>query len=224
MREQVDGDLRRRGLPREKVLALVVRLLDRTLIRIGNEAYAVQNESYGLTTMRPDHVEVGDGCVAFDFVAKGGLEQSVFLEDARLARIVQECSELGGQDLFTYQAAGEVSAVTSSDVNDYLRELVGEGTTAKHFRTWGGTVTAAKALAETGPADSDTAAEKAIIAACDHAADALGNTRAVCRASYVHPAVPDAYRSGDLTELWPRARATKHLDRTERLVQRLLDP
>ncbi len=222
LRERVEGDLRRRGLPREKVLALVVRLLDRTLIRVGNDAYAVENDSYGLTTMLPDHVEVRDACIAFDFTGKSGLEHNVYVEDRRLARIVREVSELGGQDLFSYRAEGAVADVTSTDVNAYLRDTIGEGITAKHFRTWGGTVTAAAALAITRPPASDAQAEKAVLAAFDVAAEVLGNTRAVCRTSYVHPAVPEAYRSGELGALWPRARETRWLNRRERLVQRLL--
>jgi DNA topoisomerase-1 len=223
LRERVDADLRRRNLPREKVLALVVRLLDQTLIRVGNEAYAAENESYGLTTMLPDHVDVEGGCIAFDFTAKGGLARNVYVEDQRLAQVVKACSELGGQDLFTYRGEDGVHDVTSTDVNTYLREVIGQGVTAKHFRTWGGTVSAAAALVITRPAESEAQAEKAVLAAYDVAAEVLGNTRTVCRESYVHPAVPEAYRSGHLAELWPRTRPTRWLDRPERLVQRLLD-
>ena len=224
LRAQVDADLRRRDLPREKVLALVVRLLDRTLIRVGNEAYAAENESYGLTTILPDHVEVRQrSCIVFDFVAKSGLDRNVFLQDERLAKVVHQVSELGGQELFAYQAGGEVFDVTSTDVNAYLRDHAGHGVTAKHFRTWGGTVSAAAALACTRPPTSDAVAEKAILAAFDVAAEVLGNTRTVCRQSYVHPAVPDGFRSGLLGELWTRSRPTARLDRIERTVQRLLD-
>ncbi len=222
LRERVDADLRRRGLPREKVLGLVVRLLDRTLIRVGNDAYAAENESYGLTTMLPDHVEVNGACLAFDFTAKGGLDRTVYVEDARLAKIIHQVSELGGQELFSYQADGAVADVSSTDVNAYLRETIGAGITAKHFRTWGGTVSAAAALALTRPPETDAQADKAVLAAFDVAAEVLGNTRTVCRESYVHPAVPEAFTSGTLAELWPRSRATKHLSRQERLVQRLL--
>lgn len=222
LRERLDADLRRRNLPRQKVLALVVRLLDQTLIRVGNEAYAAENESYGLTTMLPDHVDVDGACIAFDFTAKGGLARNVYVSDTRLAKVVRQVSELGGQDLFTYQTEGAIADVTSTDVNVYLREVVGEGVTAKHFRTWGGTVSAAAALGITRPPESDAQADKAVLAAFDIAAEVLGNTRTVCRESYVHPAIPDAFRSGLLAELWPRSRATRYLDRRERLVQRLL--
>ena len=222
LRERVDADLRRRDLPREKVLALVVRLLDQTLIRVGNEAYAAENESYGLTTMLAEHVEVDGPCIAFDFTAKGGLARNVYVEDTRLAKAVRACSELRGQDLFTYRVHGENVDVTSGDVNEYLREVIGHGVTAKHFRTWGGTVSAAAALVITRPPESDAQADTAVLAAFDVAAEVLGNTRTVCRESYVHPAVPEAFRTGQLAELWPRVRGTRWLDRPERLVQRVL--
>lgn len=223
LRAQVDADLRKRSLPREKVLALVVRLLDKTLIRVGNDAYAVENDSYGLTTMRSEHVDVDGPTVLFDFVAKSGLDRSVFLKDAQLAKVVHQCSELGGQDLFGYEFGGRVVDVTSSDVNAYLREHAGAGVTAKHFRTWGGTVSASGALAMTRVPESDGDADKAVLAAFDVAAEVLGNTRTVCRQSYVHPAVPEAFRSGALADAWHRSRATAQLDRIERTVQRLLD-
>ncbi|CAN5615196.1 DNA topoisomerase IB [soil metagenome] len=223
LRQRLDADLRKRGLPREKVLALVVRLLDRTLIRVGNEAYAAENESYGLTTMLASHVDVNGSCIAFDFTAKGGLARNVYVQDERLAKIVEGCSELHGQDLFTYESGDGIADVTSSDVNAYLREVLGEGVTAKHFRTWGGTVSAAAALAISRPPETEAQADTAVLAAFDVAAEVLGNTRAVCRQSYVHPAVPEAFRSGLLAERWPHARETKHLGRAERLVQRLLE-
>ena len=223
LRRQVDGDLRRRGVPREKVLALVVRLLDRTLIRVGNESYAAANESYGLTTMLVDHVEVDGSAIVFDFVAKGGLARNVWIDDSQLARIVHQVSELGGQELFAYLDEGEILNISSSDVNAYLQRHAGEGITAKHFRTWGGTVSAAGALAITRVPDTDAQADKAVLAAFDVAAEVLGNTRTVCRQSYVHPAVPESFRTGDLAEAWRHSRSTTHLDRIERTVQRALD-
>ena len=222
VRKAVDADLRRRGLPREKVLALVVKLLDETLIRIGNEAYATENDSYGLTTLKPDHVEVVGDVLLFDFTGKSGLEHAVFLEDKQLARIVHQCHELGGQDLFGYQASGEVADVTSSDVNEYLAALAGPGVTAKTFRTWGGTTIAAATLALDRPPDSERQAEQAVLAAYDVAAEVLGNTRAVCRSCYVHPVVPESYRSGELPKVWKRSRAGGELDRGERTVLKLL--
>jgi DNA topoisomerase-1 len=222
LRKAVDADLKRRGMPREKVLALVVKLLDETLIRIGNESYAAENESYGLTTLKPDHVEVKGDVLLFDFTGKSGLEHAVFLEDKQLARIVHQCHELGGQDLFGYQSGGDVVDVTSSDVNSYLAELAGTGVTAKTFRTWGGTTIAAATLALDRPPGTERQAEQAVLAAFDVASEVLGNTRAVCRACYVHPVVPDAYRSGDLQEAWKRSRAGGGLDRSERTVLKLL--
>ncbi len=223
LRQQVAADLRKRSLSRDKVLALVVRLLDHTLIRVGNEAYAAENESYGLTTMLPDHVEVDRHGLVFDFVAKSGLARTVPVHDEKLARVVHQVSELGGQDLFAYVADGAVVDVTSTDVNAYLHEHAGEGVTAKHFRTWGGTVSAAAALAISRVPESTTDADKMVLAAFDVASSVLGNTRTVCRQSYVHPAVPEAFRSGELASTWASSRATAQLDRIERTVQRLLD-
>jgi DNA topoisomerase-1 len=222
LRGTVDADMRRRGLPREKVLAVVVRLLDRTLIRVGNQAYALENESYGLTTMRPDHVEVEGSKIRFDFTAKGGLDRAMWMDDPRLARLVHQISELGGQELFAYEEAGGVCDVTSSDVNEYLRRHAGEGVTAKHFRTWGGTVSAAAALAVSNVPESERDIEKVVVAAMDVAAEVLGNTRTVCRASYVHPVIPESFRTGALAETYRRSRSTTHLDRIERTVQRLV--
>ncbi len=222
VRAAVEGDLRRRGLPREKVLALVVKLLDETLIRIGNEAYAADNDSYGLTTLKGDHVEVDGDEMVFDFVGKGGLDREVRLSDRRLAELVHRCHELGGQDLFAYRSGGALIDVSSGDVNQYLRDLTGTDVTAKDFRTWGGTAKAAATLAIGRPPTSATQAEKSILAAYDVAAEVLGNTRAVCRSCYVHPVVPASYRTGELHEAWKRSRDGRGLDRSERTVLRLL--
>jgi DNA topoisomerase-1 len=222
VRKAVDADLRRRGLPREKVLGLVVKLLDETLIRIGNESYAAENESYGLTTLKSDHVEVMGNVLLFDFVGKSGLEHAVFIEDKQLARIVHQCHELGGQDLFAYHSEGDVVDVTSTDVNAYLSELAGPGVTAKTFRTWGGTTIAAATLALDRPSRSERQAEQAVLSAFDVAAEVLGNTRAVCRSCYVHPVVPESYREGRLQDVWKRSRSGGELDRSERAVLKLL--
>jgi len=222
VRRVVDADLRRKGIPREKVLALVVKLLDETLIRIGNESYAVENDHYGLTTLRRDHVDIDGDQLVFDFVGKSGLDHEIHVEDPRLARIVHQCHELGGQELFTYRDHGALVDVTSTDVNHYLAEIAGTGVTAKDFRTWGGTKVAAATLTLSRPPESETHAGKAILAAYDVAAEVLGNTRAVCRSCYVHPVVPDAFRTGDLHDTWKRARGRNGLDRTERTVLALL--
>lgn len=187
LREQVEADLRKRSLSRDRVLALVVRLLDHTLVLVGNDAYAAENESYGLTTMFPDHVEVDRQGLVFDFVAKSGLARQVPVHDQKLARIVHQVSELGGQDLFAYVSDGEVADVTSSDVNAYLRTHAGDGVTAKHFRTWGGTTSAAAALAVSRVPESEAVAGKEVLSAFDVAASELGITRTVCRQSYFAP-------------------------------------
>jgi DNA topoisomerase-1 len=227
VRAAVSGDLARNGLPRERVLALVVRLLDETLIRVGNEEYAVENETFGLTTLRSDHVRLRGSRVVFDFVGKSGVEQEVAVADRRIARVVARCHELGGKALFTYlDDDGEVVPVGSQDVNAYLRELAGEETSAKDFRTWGGTVLAAEHLLSeaSDPSDADDReVERDVVAAIDHAAEALGNTRAVCRASYVHPAVVEAHRSGDLAEAWRTSRGGGRMRRAERAVLQVLD-
>ena len=199
IRRRVDADLRRHGLPRERVLAAVVRLLEKTRMRVGNEEYARDNRSYGLTTLRDRHAEVGSSRIRFRFRSKGGKVSDVELSDARLARIVARCQELPGQDLFAYlDEAGEVRTIGSSDVNDYLREIAGQAFTAKDFRTWSGTVLAAWALKELQGVDSEVQAKRNVVRAVEQVAEWLGNTPAVSRRSYVHPAVIDAYLDGDV--------------------------
>jgi DNA topoisomerase I len=224
LRDQVDADLRLRGLPKEKGVALVVGLLDATLIRVGNSEYAATNESYGLTTLRTDHVEVDGPVVEFDFVAKGGLPRRVTLEDKRLARLVRRCSDLGGQELFAFVDRDDAVDIGSDDVNEYLRERTGLEVTSKDFRTWGGTKAAATALAISRPPDSPKEAERQIVASVDVAAEVLGNTRSVARASYIHPAVFSGFADGSLQEHWQRSREAGRLDRGERTVLRLLTP
>jgi DNA topoisomerase-1 len=222
LRDQIDDDLRRRGLPKEKAVALVVGLLDATLIRVGNSEYAATNESYGLTTLRPDHVDVDGQVVEFDFVAKGGLPRRVTLEDRRLARVVRHCSELGGQELFAFVDHDDAVDIGSEDVNEYLRDRTGLDVTSKDFRTWGGTKAAATALAISRPPESPKEAERQIVAAVDVAAEVLGNTRSVARASYIHPAVFSGFADGSLQQHWQRVREAGRLDRGERTVLRLL--
>jgi DNA topoisomerase-1 len=222
LREQVDADLQLRGLPREKAVALVVRLLDSTLIRVGNSEYAATNESFGLTTLRSDHVEVDGPVVEFDFVGKSGLPRRLSLEDKRLARLVRRCSELEGQELFAFLEDGNPVDIGSEDVNLYLRDRTGLDVTSKDFRTWGGTKAAATALAISRPPDSPKEAERQIVAAVDVAAEVLGNTRSVARTSYIHPAVFSGFADGSLQQHWQRARESGRLDRGERTVLRLL--
>jgi len=199
IRERTDADLRRPGLPREKVLATVVRLLEGTLIRVGNEEYAKENRSFGLTTMQNRHVDVAGGKILFRFRGKSGVQHEVDVRDRRLAPVVRRCQELPGQDLFQYQGGdGAPHGIGSDDVNVYLREIAGEDFTAKDFRTWVGTVLAVRALEELDAYESETEAKRRVLAAVETVAKRLGNTRAVCRKCYIHPAVLDAYLDGSL--------------------------
>ncbi len=205
IRRRTERDLRRRGLPREKVLALVVRLLEETLIRVGNEEYARDNRSFGLSTLRDRHVSVRGGAVRFRFRGKGGKEHEVEFRDRRLARLVKQCQEIPGQELFQYyDADGRRVDVTSGDVNDYLREISGEEFTAKDFRTWAGTVAASMALQEFLEIDDEAGRKKAIVAAIERVAEQLGNTPSVCRACYVHPEVLDRYLDGTMVDALSR--------------------
>ncbi len=222
LRAAMDRDLELPGFPREKALALVASLLDRTLVRVGNDEYASSNSSYGLTTLLSDHADVSGARVVLDFPGKSGQKQRVAVEDRRLARLVRRCSELGGQELFSYLDGDRVCDVGSSDVNDYLRERTGAQVTAKHFRTWGGTCAAAAALVLCRPTATVKEAEAQRLAAIDVAACVLGNTRAVCRSSYVHPAVLDAHSSGALLAAWQSSRATERASRAERTVLSVL--
>jgi DNA topoisomerase I len=211
IRRRTDADLRRDGLPREKVLAAVVRLLEKTFIRVGNDEYARDNKSFGLTTMRDGHVKVSGSTVRFIFRGKSGVEHALALDDRRLARIVKQCRDLPGQELFQYKDEnGAVVDVGSSDVNAYLKAITGEDFTSKDFRTWAGTVLAAELLRDYERVDSAARAKKNIVAAIEQVAKQLGNTRAVCRKCYVHPAVIDAYLDGaTLKTVAQRARAVK---------------
>jgi DNA topoisomerase-1 len=196
-----ERDLRRPGLAREKVLAAVIRVMEKTLIRVGNEEYAQQNDSYGLTTLQDQHAKIRGKRVKFEFRGKSGKEHEIDLEDPRLAKIVKQCQELPGEELFQYlDADGNVVDVNSADVNDYLRSIAGEQFTAKDFRTWAGTVLAAKALQALETIDSKARRKKNIIRAVEAVAQRLGNTKAVCRKCYIHPAVIDAYLDGSLAE------------------------
>jgi DNA topoisomerase-1 len=201
IRARIDADLRRHGLPREKVLATVVRLLETTLIRVGNAEYARDNKSFGLTTIRHRHVEINGATIAFEFRGKGGKVHKVSTRDRRLARIVRACHELPGQELFQYiDDDGERRDVDSADVNAYLQEISGEPFTAKDFRTWAGTVLASLALSEFESFDTQAAAKRNITHAIEHVSNHLGNTVAVCRKSYIHPAILDSYLDGSLLE------------------------
>ncbi len=197
IRHEVDRALKLPGLPREKVLATIVYLLEATMMRVGNEEYARTNKSFGLTTLRNRHVKVDGSDVQFSFRGKSGVYHKVKVHDRRLAGIVKRTRDLPGQELFQYiDEDGETHSVDSSDVNDYLRNITGEEYTAKDFRTWSGTVLAALALQEFEKFDSETQAKKNIVRAIESVAEKLGNTPTICRKCYVHPAVLDAYLEG----------------------------
>jgi DNA topoisomerase I len=201
IRERVERDLNRQGLPREKVLATVVRLLESTYIRIGNAEYAKANKSFGLTTLRDGHVEVAGSRLRFHFTGKSGMRHEIELRDRRLARIVRMCRDLPGYELFQYlDEKGVRQDVDSGDVNAYLREIVGEDFSAKDFRTWGGTLLAARELRQVAPPTSQREAKKITTQVIQQVAAVLGNRPATCRKYYVHPAVLEAYADGSLFE------------------------
>ena len=197
IRRRVHGDLRKAPLSREHVLATVVRLLEKTLIRIGNKEYARANNSFGLTTLLDEHVRTTGSSVTFRFRAKSGVMQTIELNDATLARIVKRCRQLPGKTLFQYlDENGKPQCIDSVAVNAYLRDITGHTFTAKNFRTWAGTVLAAQAVCDLPECTSDSAFKRNIVRAVDSVAAKLGNTRAVCRGSYIHPGVFDGYRGG----------------------------
>jgi len=200
LRRRIAADLARRGLPRDKVLAAVVRVMEITLIRVGNNEYAKQNRSFGLTTLRDGHARIGASQAIFQFRGKSGKEHRTGFRDRRLARIVKACQDLPGQRLFQYLGEdGEQHAVESADVNAYIRETMGEDFSAKDFRTWAGTLAAARALLLTEPCSGAAEAKRNINTCVKAVAGVLGKTAAVCRRSYIHPAVLDAYAEGALS-------------------------
>jgi DNA topoisomerase-1 len=229
IRDRVERDLSRPGLSREKVIATVVRLLECTGIRVGNDEYARANRSFGLTTLRNRHVEISGSKLRFQFRGKGGKIHDVALTDRRLARIVTHCQAVPGETLFQYVDADNVrQTVDSGDVNDYLREITSQEFTAKDFRTWAGTIQAVGALQEFGPADTEREAKSAILRAIDQVAEGLNNTRAVCRKYYVHPAVFETYQAGTMPQALGNgnrttaAAAAAALSAEEQAVVRLL--
>jgi DNA topoisomerase I len=199
IRRRTTRDLAGPRLSKEKVLAAVVQLLEKTLIRVGNDEYAKQNRSFGLTTMRDGHVEVNGGRVRFAFRGKSGVEHEIDLTDRRLARIVKACRDIPGYDLFQYyDENGERQAIGSADVNAYLQEITGKDFTSKDFRTWAGTVLAAQLLRDFEQFESDAQAKRNIVQAVESVAKRLGNTKAVCRKCYIHPAIFDSYLDGSM--------------------------
>jgi len=201
IRARLERDLSLSGLPREKVLATVVRLLECTCIRVGNDEYAKSNRSYGLTTLQDRHVEISGANLRFEFRGKSGKTHKVDLNDRRLARIVERCQDLPGEDLFQYLDDDEVrQTIGSGDVNEYIREISGQEFTAKDFRTWAGTLLAVEALTKIGSFSTQRNAKSNVLKAIDEVAEQLNNTRSVCRKYYVHPAVLESYLDGKLVE------------------------
>src|SRR3954447_7500747 len=214
IRQRIAADMGKRGLPREKVLATVVHLLENTLIRIGNATYSKENKSFGLTTLQDRHVEVDGGKLRFQFKGKSGKVWNLQVKDRRIARIVKSCQDVPGQHLFQYlDDEGNRHGVTSQDVNDYLREISGKDFSAKDFRTWAGTVLAAIALTEFATFDTKAAAKRNLRSAIERVSSRLGNTPAICRKCYIHPQVLDCYLEGDLVnQLKDRIEEDLHTD------------
>jgi DNA topoisomerase-1 len=205
IRRRVDRDLALPGLPREKVLAALVRLLETTRIRVGNEEYARRNDSFGLTTLRERQVQVRGGKLKFRFRGKSGVQHDIQLSDRRLAAIVRRMQDLPGEELFQYvDEGGETRRIESADVNAYLKDIAAEDFTSKDFRTWAGTVLAAQALLALQPFESLTEAKRNVVQAIEVVAKQLGNTKAVCRKCYVHPAIVESYLEGKLFETMRR--------------------
>ena len=210
LRRKIARDLSAPRLPRRKVVAAVVQLLERTLIRVGNDEYARDNNSFGLTTMRNRHVRISKSTLRFRFKGKGGKSHDIAFNDVRLARIVRRCQDLPGHELFGYvDDDGKVQDIGSVDVNEYLREVTGQDFTAKSFRTWAATVLAACALQDMPECRSNAQTRRNINTAIEAVAGLLGNTPAICRKSYVHPAIVDAYTQGTM----PRTRRPRRLAR-----------
>ncbi|MBD2073878.1 DNA topoisomerase IB [Phormidium sp. FACHB-592] len=209
IRQRLEHDLSLPGLPKEKVLAAILRLMELTRVRVGNEEYARSNQSYGLTTLRDEHVDIKGSKIQFHFRGKSGVEHEIELADKRLAKIVKRCQDIPGQELFQYRdATGEYQAIDSGDVNAYLRAITEQDFTAKDFRTWAGTVLAAAELADIGTFTSETGAKKNIVQAIKTVASYLRNRPATCRKYYIHPAILDAYMDESLHQIMKEHAAT----------------
>lgn len=227
IRKQVDEDLDLRGMPQRKVIALVIRLMEETHIRIGNDCYAKKNKSYGLSTLRSRHVQVSRGKMKFSFIGKKGKEHSISVRNKKLIKLVNRCEEIPGWEVFKYiDEDGEKKAIDSGMVNRYIQEITGELFSAKDFRTWGGTKIFFEKLMEMEYPETEKEKKSNIIAAYDAAAEALGNTRSVCRSSYVHPKVVDLYETGEILSYFEkveRKRSTKpHISQTEEVLLEVL--
>ncbi len=224
IRAQIEKDLKRKGMPYEKVLALVVSLIEDTNIRIGNDAYKKLYGSFGLTTLRDKHVKVDKSNMRFEFVGKKGIKHSIALNSRKLANLVQKCKEIPGQELFQYyDDDGKHCTIGSSDVNSYLKQITGEDFTAKDFRAWSGSVTALQCFREVGQAETITESKRKIVEVIDCVASKLGNTRSVCKKYYVHPTVIAAYENGRVDNYKVRANIKNNrLSAEEEALVRLL--
>lgn len=223
MRKRIDHDLKLDGLPLNKVLALVVSVMDHTQIRVGQDAYAKENGSFGLSTLRDRHVKGHNSQVRFVFRGKTGIDHDIRLGSARLSRLVMRCKELPGQDLFQFiDETGQPKPIDSGMVNDYIRSISSGAYTSKDIRTWKGTVHCTRALLKQGAADTITERRKKINAALDEVAGQLGNTRSVCRKYYVHPRVVVAYETNVLPTVAALVKATRGMAHEERIVIKLL--
>ncbi|MFL5489753.1 MAG: DNA topoisomerase IB [Gemmatimonadaceae bacterium] len=224
IRERVESDIELPGLARDKIMATVVWLLETTLIRIGSDEYRKANKSFGLTTLRRRHVAVVGSELRFEFRGKSGIQHAVSVTDKRIARIVQRCQELRGEELFKYlDDDGKRQEVDAEDVNAYLQAVTGRDVTAKDFRTWAGTMLTADALRKVGPAKTKREAERNVIAAVDMTAKRLGNTRSVCRKYYIHPALIEAYLEGSVLPPLPDRRWNKRQSSGPALRQHEMD-
>jgi DNA topoisomerase I len=218
VRRRIEHDLKLAGLPREKVLAAVVKILETGLIRVGNDEYARSNKSFGLTTMQDRHVDVNGPTMRFQFRGKSGKFHKLDIQDRHLAKIVAKCQSIPGQELFQYlDDDGNVRDITSTDVNEYLREITGSDFTAKDFRTWGGTVLAAMALQEFEKFDTKTQAKKNLLRAIEAVAQRLGNTPSVCRKCYIHPEIINAYLDGTMLDTFKKRTESELSSRIGRL-------
>ena len=227
IRKQVDEDLDLRGMPQRKVIALVIRLMEETHIRIGNDTYARQNKSYGLSTLRSRHVKISNGKMKFSFIGKKGKEHSISVRNKKLIKLVNRCEEIPGWEVFKYlDDNGDKKVIDSGMVNRYIQELTGELFSAKDFRTWGGTKVFFEKLMDLEYSENEKDLKSNIIAAYDTAAEALGNTRSVCRSSYVHPRVVELYENGSILPYFEkvrRKRTTKpYISQSEEVLLELL--
>ena len=213
LRRRISADMKRKALPRQKVLATIASLLDKTLIRVGNHEYAATNKSFGLTTLRRKHAAIKNGALRLEFTGKSGKRWNLQVDDKRIIGVVKRCAEIPGHDLFKYiDNGGSVCTISSGDVNEYIKDAMDDDFTAKDFRTWAGTVLAAAAHAKCDTGSTQTQTKRNIAAAIEDVARQLGNTPAICRKCYVHPEIFDAYRSGDLIKLFD-TRLSDHLRR-----------